>query len=115
MAAGAAPADRRLDAHCVVAVLLSFITVACASGSRPATLAGAAAETSLPSPDFPEGPGRDRFLAVCGRCHSPRFVLRRPYGEDQWVKVIHRMNGHGAKVSPEDRSEILGYLLSRQE
>jgi hypothetical protein len=62
---------------------------------------------------FPPGPGRDRFVARCGVCHSPRFVLGKRYDRQGWERTMDRMIRFGARISHEDYAVIATYLGSR--
>lgn len=53
--------------------------------------------------------GRDRYVAKCSSCHSPRVPGRYP--EDTWSGYLDRMGGR-AKLTDEDRDLILKYVLA---
>jgi hypothetical protein len=61
---------------------------------------------------FPPGPGRDRFVARCGVCHTPRFVIGKRYDRPGWERIIERMIRFGADVPAPDYQVIATYLSS---
>lgn len=78
---------------------------------RPGTVLGSRRyRTGLAA--FPPGPGRDRFVARCGVCHTPRFVLGKRYDRPGWERIIDRMIRFGADVPAQDYPVIATYLSS---
>lgn len=64
-----------------------------------------------PNSDFPAGPGRDTFIRVCSKCHSPSNVMANPQNQQGWEDTITKMVGFGATGTDAEFSEILGYLV----
>jgi competence protein ComEA len=60
--------------------------------------------------DFPEGPGRDTFLRLCSRCHSPANVIPNGQSREGWEDTITKMVALGASGTDEEFSDILDYL-----
>jgi hypothetical protein len=56
--------------------------------------------------------GRDRFVAVCGGCHSVKFVVGKSYSRQKWATEMDRMIRFGADILPEDYRDILEYLAT---
>jgi competence protein ComEA len=64
-----------------------------------------------PNSDLPPGPGRDTFIRVCSKCHSPNNVIANPQNQQGWEDTITKMVGFGATGTDAEFSEILGYLV----
>ncbi|OJV42389.1 MAG: hypothetical protein BGO25_02470 [Acidobacteriales bacterium 59-55] len=64
-----------------------------------------------PNSDLPPGPGRDTFIRVCSKCHSPSNVMANPQNQQGWEDTITKMVGFGATGTDAEFSEILGYLV----
>lgn len=64
-----------------------------------------------PNSDLPPGPGRDTFIRVCSKCHSPSNVMANPQNQQGWEDTITKMVGFGATGTDAELSEILGYLV----
>jgi cytochrome c5 len=63
-----------------------------------------------PAADLPEGPGKDRLIAVCGACHDPRVVMGQKHDQGEWSELIDQMIARGAQVSDADHEVIAAYL-----
>ena len=72
-------------------------------------LLGAPASAQQPGADFPDGPGKDKVVAVCGGCHDINRV-RAGYDPAGWNMLQHMMQNMGAPVAPEDWPAITTYL-----
>ena len=62
---------------------------------------------------LPAGPGRDRFVETCSRCHQ--LADPRQHSSEDWVSVVRRMSGHieemlGDFLEPTKLEEIVLYL-----
>jgi virginiamycin B lyase len=77
----------------------------------PATAALLAATPALSQdPNFPDGPGKDVFLAQCGACHNINRA-RAGYTPEGWRTVVRMMLNFGMPV-PQDQIETLtAYLI----
>jgi virginiamycin B lyase len=62
-----------------------------------------------PAP-FPDGPGQDKFVAVCGGCHDINRA-RSGYTPAGWNMLQHMMQNFEAPVAPEDWPELTTYLM----
>ena len=61
--------------------------------------------------DLPAGPGRDTFIRVCSKCHSPNNVIANGQNQQGWENTITKMVGFGATGTDDEFSEILDYLV----
>lgn len=59
---------------------------------------------------FPDGPGKDATLQLCGTCHNADVVFGHRQGRDEWVATIQKMITSGAEGTPEQFSAALDYL-----
>lgn len=74
-------------------------------------LCGASTAWSQPAPqNFPEGPGRETVLAVCGGCHDINRA-RAGYTPAGWNMLQHMMQNFGAPIAPEDWPAVTTYLM----
>ena len=71
-------------------------------------LAGAARAAGQDS--FPDGPGRDVTVRVCGACHSASRSAAVRLTRGGWQDVIAKMVTLGAKASDTDLAAVLDYL-----
>jgi cytochrome c5 len=60
--------------------------------------------------DLPDGPGKDRLIAVCATCHDPRIVMGQKHDQGEWSELIDQMIARGAQVSDADHEAIATYL-----
>jgi cytochrome c5 len=63
-----------------------------------------------PAADLPDGPGKDRLIAVCATCHDPRIVMGQKHDQGEWSELIDQMIARGAQVSDADHEAIATYL-----
>ena len=61
--------------------------------------------------DLPPGPGKDTFVRVCSKCHSPNNVMANGQNQQGWENTITKMVGFGATGTDAEFSEILDYLV----
>jgi len=59
---------------------------------------------------FPEGPGKDTTLQLCGNCHGPDVILGHRQSRDEWVATIQKMIASGAEGTQEQFTAALEYL-----
>jgi virginiamycin B lyase len=69
-----------------------------------------ATQAQAPNQDFPEGPGRETFAAVCGGCHDINRA-RAGYSPTGWNMVVNMMQNMDAPVPPEQWPTIASYLM----
>ena len=60
--------------------------------------------------DFPDGPGKDVFVASCGVCHELNRA-RAGYTPEGWRTVVQMMKNVGAPVPPEQWDTVTQYLI----
>ena len=61
-------------------------------------------------PPFPDGPGKDIFVAVCGGCHDINRA-RAGYTPTGWNTLQHMMQNFGTPIAPEDWPTVTAYLI----
>jgi virginiamycin B lyase len=60
--------------------------------------------------DFPDGPGKDVFVASCGACHELNRA-RAGYTPEGWRTVVQMMKNVGTPVPPEQWDTLTQYLI----
>jgi competence protein ComEA len=78
---------------------------------QASTPTAAAAPVQAPD-EWPNSPGKDKFLATCSMCHTPENVLGHNLDSDGWTDILQKMIGYGAQGSDEDFGQILTYLTT---
>ena len=73
--------------------------------------AGMAQEAQHPYSELPAGPGKDTFIRVCSKCHSPDNVIANGQDRSGWENTITKMAGFGAVADDDEFTEILNYLV----
>jgi competence ComEA-like helix-hairpin-helix protein len=61
---------------------------------------------------FPDGPGKDITVRVCGTCHPPARGASVRLTRSGWQDVITKMVSLGAKGSDEELAAVLDYLAA---
>jgi virginiamycin B lyase len=59
---------------------------------------------------FPDGPGKDTFVAVCGGCHDINRA-RAGYTPAGWNTLQHMMQNFGTPIPPEEWPTVTAYLI----
>jgi competence ComEA-like helix-hairpin-helix protein len=59
---------------------------------------------------FPDGPGKDVTVRVCGTCHPPARGASVRLTRSGWRNVITKMVALGAKGTDEELAAVLDYL-----
>jgi len=72
---------------------------------------------SLPQPgtvtaSLPSGNGMDAVRSRCVACHEPAMLRQQRLTAQQWVAEIEKMQGWGAQVSTEDKTQMASYLAT---
>ena len=77
-----------------------------------ATLLCAAAQASAQQaqPDFPDGPGKQTFVNLCGACHDINRV-RLGYTPEGWHTVMRMMLNFGVPVPKDEVDTLTQYLI----
>ena len=68
------------------------------------------AQAQQPAQDFPDGPGKEIFVAVCGGCHDINRA-RAGYTPDGWNTLQHMMQNFATPISAEDWPKVTAYLI----
>jgi competence protein ComEA len=77
----------------------------------PALLCGALIWSgSMASAQWPEGPGKDLTLQLCGNCHDAAIVQAHRQSRDEWIATIQKMMAAGAEGTQEQFTAVLDYL-----
>jgi mono/diheme cytochrome c family protein len=58
------------------------------------------------------GGGMEAVRSRCVACHEPAMLLQQRLTAQQWVAEIEKMQGWGAPVSNEDKSQMASYLVT---
>lgn len=112
------PSIAKLAGICFAASLLVLGATALTSHSTTSPAApmppAAASARPVPQPQtaWPDGPGKQQFLQICGMCHGPENVLGQNMDAAGWTDVINQMISNGAQGSDADFSAILNYLVT---
>ncbi len=61
--------------------------------------------------DFPDGPGKSTFVAVCGGCHDINRA-RAGYTPEGWRTVMRMMLNFDVPVPPEEVATLTDYLIA---
>jgi virginiamycin B lyase len=75
-----------------------------------AILLGPAPAANAQGRDFPEGPGKDVFVSVCGGCHELNRA-RAGYTPEGWRTVVQMMKNVAAPVPPDKWDTLTDYLI----
>jgi mono/diheme cytochrome c family protein len=72
---------------------------------------------SLPQPgtmtaSLPPGGGMDVVRSRCVACHEPSMLRQQRLTAQQWVAEIEKMQGWGAQVSTDDKTQMASYLAT---
>jgi hypothetical protein len=63
--------------------------------------------------ELPAGPNKDMVARTCGSCHDLDMVFDAAgQTREGWNGTIEEMAGYGLKVSPDERAQILEYLVT---
>ncbi len=73
------------------------------------------ANAALPQnpPAAQYAPFPEKVKASCVSCHGEEMISGQKLTRPQWEREVDKMKNWGAPVKPEDRSEIVDYLLSQ--
>jgi 3-oxoacyl-ACP reductase-like protein len=87
---------------------------AAAAGQAPGAPAPAGAAASL-AQQLPEAPGKAILVRTCQQCHDLKAATTRITQQDSWDSIVGRMLSLGARMTPEERQELVRYLGSLAE
>jgi cytochrome c2 len=80
------------------------------------TLALAVAMLVMASPTaaqdvaIPKTPGWELVMR-CVMCHSVEVAVQQRFGPEGWSDTLDRMIRYGAPIPPEDKQQLMAYLL----
>src|ERR1700726_2131184 len=63
-----------------------------------------------PGANFPEGPGKETVVGVCGGCHEINR-LTAGYTPEAWLTVTQMMHNFGAPVPDDQWDTVRAYLI----
>jgi hypothetical protein len=71
------------------------------------------ASASAGAVELPAGPNKDVVSRACSSCHDLDMVFDAAgQTREGWNGTIEEMAGYGLKVSPDERAQILEYLVT---
>lgn len=73
-------------------------------------LIAAAASVAAQGPALPESPGAAETKARCVTCHEADLIVSQRLGPAGWDREVTKMERWGAKLTPEERTAVVGYL-----
>jgi competence ComEA-like helix-hairpin-helix protein len=79
-----------------------------------AIVMGVACTASAQDP-FPEGPGKDVTVRMCGTCHPSARGASVRLTREGWQNVIAKMVSLGAKGTDEELAAVLDYMVTHFE
>jgi hypothetical protein len=73
---------------------------------------GAAAVTGATAQEvpIPRTPGWELIMR-CVICHSVEIAVQQRFGPQGWSETLDRMITYGAPIPPEDKAQLMTYLL----
>jgi ubiquinol-cytochrome c reductase cytochrome c subunit len=82
------------------------------SASVAIMLAATAAASPAPAQDveIPKTPGWELVMR-CVICHSVEIAVQQRFGPQGWSDTLDRMIKYGAPIPPEDKAQLMAYLL----
>jgi cytochrome c2 len=83
------------------AVTLATTLVLSAAGGSPA---------AAQEPQLPQTPGWELVMR-CLMCHSVEVAVQQRFGPEGWSDTLDRMIKYGAPIPPEDKQQLMAYLL----
>ena len=75
-----------------------------------AAIAATSAATVSAQGHFPDAPGKETTVRMCGTCHEAERSAAVRLTREGWQEVIAKMVALGAKGTDEEINEVLNYL-----
>ena len=75
-----------------------------------ATRTAAVAPTTAQEVEIPKTPGWELVMR-CVICHSVEIAVQQRFGPQGWSDTLDRMIKYGAPIPPEDKTQLMTYLL----
>jgi ubiquinol-cytochrome c reductase cytochrome c subunit len=60
--------------------------------------------------EIPKTPGWELIMR-CVVCHSVEIAVQQRFGPQGWSETLDRMIKYGAPIPPEDKAQLMAYLL----
>ena len=77
----------------------------------PALLCGALVlNGSIAFAQWPDGPGKEITLQLCGNCHDASIIQVHRQSRDEWVATIQKMIASGAEGTEDQFTAVLAYV-----
>ena len=95
----------RVQRRAGVSTIVACVAGAGALGAQAPAQAPAAQAASLP-----QSPGADVATAKCIGCHQADLIVSQRLSPTGWDREVAKMERWGAKLSPEERPVLVGYL-----
>ena len=73
-------------------------------------LAAGARAIDAQAPSLPTGAGVEVVTAKCIGCHEADLIVSQRLSPTGWDREVGKMERWGAKLSPEERTALVGYL-----
>jgi cytochrome c2 len=74
------------------------------------TVATDAAAAHAQEVEIPKTPGWELIMR-CVICHSVEIAVQQRFGAQGWSDTLDRMIKYGAPIPPEDKAQLMAYLL----
>lgn len=65
---------------------------------------------SIASAQWPDGPGKEVTLQLCGNCHEAVIIQAHRQSRDEWIATIQKMMAAGAQGTEEQLTAVLDYV-----
>jgi cytochrome c2 len=73
-------------------------------------LAATASSAAAQDVGIPKTPGWELVMR-CVMCHSVEIAVQQRFGPQGWSDTLDRMIRYGAPIPPEDKQQLMAYLL----
>lgn len=80
------------------------------SGLLAVILAASPAPLGAQEVPIPRTPGWELVMR-CVICHSVEIAVQQRFGPQGWSDTLDRMIRYGAPISPDDKRQLVAYLL----
>ena len=102
----------RMRMLAVVSVIVACVAGAASlSAQAPAQAqTPAPAQVQTPAAALPQSAGADVATAKCIGCHQADLIVSQRLSPTGWDREVAKMERWGAKLSPEERPVLVGYL-----
>jgi len=62
------------------------------------------------SAQWPDGPGKEITLQLCGNCHEAVIIQAHRQSRDEWIASIQKMMAAGAQGTEDQLNAVLDYV-----